>query len=212
MTSTNSNSIIQRATFDMFRNWTKVAAEKYPDMDFTIKDETELVNDTKDAISKALKSLFLPEKEENRQNTQWCIGYVEGYILGCVSVKWHSNYIFTQTDSYRCMMALQSILEYVKVDSNLSWRLDNIYKELLKPTNLEQLKNQTQIDVDFFQKLDHFPDKKSGVVIQTLDNLRVTFIKKQFNEPSLDIPEKEYFSHKEIQSFIEKWKEKSISS
>jgi len=208
---TLTNRIIQRATFDMFRSWTKVAAEKYPNMDFTINDETELVNDAKEAVSDALKNLFLPEKEEKRQNAQWCIGYVEGYMLGCLSVKWHSDYIFTQTDNYRYMMALQSILEYVKVDSNLSWRLDNINKALLKQTNLEQINKQTQIDEDFYQKLDTSLNKKSGVVLQTLENLRVTFIKKLFEESSIKIPTKDYFSQDEIQSFIEKWQENSIS-
>ena len=202
---TPTHKIIQRVAFDLFRDWTKAATEKYPDMDFTIKDETELVNDTKDAISEALKTLFLSEKDEDRQNMSWCIGYVKGFIKGNLRAKWFSDYVLTQTDNYRYMMAIKSILEYVRVDSDLSWRLDNIHRELLKLTNLEQIKPQTQIDVDFFQKLDHVPDKKSGIVIQTLENLRVTLIKKLFNESSLDIPEKNYFSSEEIQSFIEKW-------
>jgi len=34
--------IIQRAAFEMFRDWTKIASERYPNMDFIMKDETKI--------------------------------------------------------------------------------------------------------------------------------------------------------------------------
>jgi len=203
-----TNEIIQRAAFEMFSNWIKIVEEEYPDMDFTIKDETELVYDTKATITNALKSLFSPENDEKRKDPFWCIGYVEGFIRGNLSEKWFSNYVLIQTDNYRYIIAVKSILEYVRVDSDLIWRLDAIYKELFKLNNLEQIKFQTQIDMAFFQKHDLPPIYNSGIAVQALDNLLVTLIKNLLEESSLEIPDKEYFSHEEIQSFIEKWEKK----
>ena len=209
MNSTTSiNKIIQRAAFDMFCNWSKVAYEKYPDLDFTIKDETELVNDTKEAINKALKSLFSSENHEKIQDKQWRIGYVIGFIRGNLGTRWFTNYVSMQSDDYKYMLAVKSILEYSRVDSDLSWRLDNLYKKLYESTNLEYLKHQTQVDVAFVEKYLLSPSNESGIVLQTLDNLMIALIEKIIEDPSsFRIPDREYFSHEEINSFIVNWQE-----
>ena len=61
------NKIIQSAAFEMFRDWTKIASNAYPDMDFTIIDETKLVIDTQKTIAQAVESLFSPEYDEDRK-------------------------------------------------------------------------------------------------------------------------------------------------
>jgi len=197
------DKIIQQSAFDMFRDWSKVASERYPNMDFTIIDETELVNDTKESVGKALRSLFSSEYDEKRQNQEWCIGFVKGFIEGCLSVKWFHEYYQKQTNNYRNMIAVKSVLEFFKIDSDLKWRLDAIYKEFFKSCNLDNLEFKTKIDVDFFKKYSISTTYNAKIVEQIFDNLSTMFAKNMINETSFSLPEKEYFSDEEVQFFIE---------
>jgi len=199
------NAITQRAAFEMFRDWTKIAKEKYPAMDFSIVDETELVNDTKESISNALISLFSEEHEEDRESKGWCIGFVKGFIRGNLSVKWFHEYYQKQSDNYRNFIAVKSIIEYFKVDADLSWRLDAIYKEFFKSTNLENIELRTKVDVDFFKKYGLTAPFQKGIVEQVLDNMLGIFIRNFTNKSAFDLPNKEYFSNEEISLIIEKY-------
>ena len=195
---------IQQAAFNMFRDWTKEALERFSYMDFTIVDETALVDDTKEAITDALESLFSSKYYEKRKNQDWCIGFVEGFIQGNLASKWFHKYYQTQTDNYRHMMAVKSIIEYTKVDSDLSWRLDNIYKELFKlcDFNLEHLSHNVQIDKDFRKKYDLADVSKKGLVMQALHNLTDMFAKRMIEEKSFSLPDEDYFSREDIQILI----------
>ena len=195
---------IQHAAFEMFRDWTIEALERFPNMDFTIVDETGLVDDTKDAITKALRSLFSSEHKEERKDKGWCIGFVQGYVQGNLAAKWFHKYYQTQTDNYRYMMAVKSIIEYTKVDSDLSWRLDNIYKELFKLCvyNLEHISHHVQIDTDFREKHDLANVSKKGLVMQALHSLTDMFAKKMIDVSSFRLPDKHYFSREDLQYLI----------
>lgn len=48
---------IQNISFQMFRDWTANAKEKYPDYDFTIIDETILVTNLTSSIQSAVNTL-----------------------------------------------------------------------------------------------------------------------------------------------------------
>ena len=178
------DKIIQQSAFDMFRDWSKVASEMYPNMDFTIIDETELVNDTKESVGKALRRLFSSEYDEKRQDQGWCIGFVKGFIRGSISPKWFHEYYQKQTDNYRNMIAVKSVLEFFKVDSDLKWRLDAIYKEFFKSCNLDNLEFKTKIDVDFFKKYGISTTYNAKIVEQIFDNLSAMFAKNMINETS----------------------------
>ncbi|MDR3245473.1 MAG: hypothetical protein LBT50_03470 [Prevotellaceae bacterium] len=142
-----AGKIIQRAAFSMFRDWTKEVSKKYPTMDLTISDETELVNDTKKTIHDALNSLASPEYIEERKCQGWSIGFVIGFIRGTLSTYWFYQYIQQQTDTYRYFIAVKSILEYMRIDTNLSWKLDALYKPLLiSDINLNRIELKRQIN------------------------------------------------------------------
>ena len=49
---------IKPAAFSFFREWTKAAIKDFPDMDFTIRDESILVTDLSNSIHSALASLI----------------------------------------------------------------------------------------------------------------------------------------------------------
>ena len=96
-----TNQIIQKATFEMFRDWSKIASEMYPNMDFSIIDETKLVEDIKKTIAAALRCLFASEYNEERKNQYWCIGFIRGFIQSNLGVKWSYDYYQKQTDNYQ---------------------------------------------------------------------------------------------------------------
>jgi len=196
-----TNKIIQKAAFEMFRDWTKAASEMYPNMDFSIIDETELVEDTKESIAAALRSLFSSKYNEKRENQNWCIGFISGYIKGNLEVKWFHNYYQKQTDDYRNMNAIKSIQEYLQVDSDLSWKLDAIYKHLITSCNLANVEYQTYIDQEIFDRYNLLASN-TGYVEQALDNLLTISINKIINQPSIPFPDRDYFSREEILSFI----------
>jgi len=199
------NLITQRAAFEMFRDWTKIAKERYPAMDFTIVDETVLVNDTKESMSDALISLFSEKHDEDRQSRGWCIGFVKGFIRGNLSVGWFHEYYQKQSDNYKNFIAVKSIIEYFKVDSDLGWRLDAIYREFFKSINLENIELRTKVDVDFLKKYDLKAPFQKGIVEQVLNNMLTMFIRNNAKETSFELPDKEYFSDEEILLIIEKY-------
>lgn len=67
--------IIANIAFKIFRAWTKNATKFYPDMNFTIVDETRLVNDLEATILKGIKTLQKEEKKESRKQLILRVGY-----------------------------------------------------------------------------------------------------------------------------------------
>ena len=202
----NSDKIIQRASFEMFRDWTKIASEKYPNMDFTIIDETELFKDAYSSFNDACESLFSSKYDDKRKDKNWCIGFVEGYMKGSISRQWFHEYFQKQTDNYKNMIALKSVLEFSKVDSDLSWRLDALYIQFFKSINLEQIELRTEVDNSFLDKLNIPPTVRTGIVFQLFEKLVVRFIKEMTDEEPFNfshIDEKQYISTEEMLFLIE---------
>ena len=202
----NPDKIIQRVAFEMFRDWTKLASKKYPHLDFTIIDETELFNDAKNSFNYAIESLFSAENADERKDKFWCIGFVVGFLKGNLSQKWFHEYYQKQTDNYKNMIALKSVLEFSKVDSDLSWRLDAIYKQFFKSINLEEIELRTKVDTNFLNKFNLQPTAGTGIVFQLIDNLVVGFIKNMADEKTVSfsrMDEKQYISDEEMLFLIE---------
>ena len=202
----NPDIIIQRVAFEMFRDWTKLASKKYPHLDFTIIDETELFNDAKNSFNAAIKSLFSSKYVDERKDKFWCIGFVEGFLKGNLSQKWFHEYYQKQTDNYKNMIALKSVLEFSKVDCDLSWRLDAIYKQFFKSINLDEIELRTKVDTNFLDKFNLQPTAGAGIVFQLFENLVISFLKNMANENPIrfsQMDEKQYISNEEMLFLIE---------
>ena len=74
--------ITKRIAFDLFKIWTKEAIVDYPNNDFTLIDETNLVNDLKDSLSSAVRCLVKEEKAEQRRVLGYDYGFIVGFIQG----------------------------------------------------------------------------------------------------------------------------------
>ncbi|MEA3444794.1 MAG: hypothetical protein U9R19_08740, partial [Bacteroidota bacterium] len=86
--------------FDLFRKWTKNATLDYPNNDFTIIDETILVNDLKDTLNSSLRCLVEEEKNEKRKILGYDFGFIIGFIQGNLNKHWFNEYIIKRTDLY----------------------------------------------------------------------------------------------------------------
>jgi hypothetical protein len=130
----------QIIAFNLFREWTKNAAREYPEHDFSILDETALVDDFLSALNKAIESLVKEEKAENRKVRGYDFGYITGFIRGSLNLQWNTDYLMKQGVDYKEFTANKAILQYLKIDEIAALRINGIYEELLKQnTNVQSL-------------------------------------------------------------------------
>ena len=125
-------NITKRIAFDLFRIWTKKAIVDYPNNDFTIIDETNLVNDLKNTLSSAVKSLVKEEKTEQRKVLGYDFGFIIGFIQGNLNKHWFNEYMIKRTDLYKGFIINKAIIEYLKSDNLTGIRVKSIYENLLK--------------------------------------------------------------------------------
>lgn len=133
--------------FNLFRDWTKNAKEFYPDMDFTIIDETKLVEDLERTILLGISELQKEEKLEKRKQPEFDYGFLTGFVQGTLEISWMYEYINKNTESYRNFMACKSILEYLRFDIDTGNRINKLYKGLIKEDT-----NLSVIDINIDEK------------------------------------------------------------
>ncbi len=122
----------KKIAFDLFRMWIKNAIIDYPSDDFTIIDETNLIDDLKDTLNSAVRSLLKEEKTEKRKITGYDFGFIVGFIQGNLNKHWFNEYIIKRTDLYKGFIINKAIIEYLKFDNLTGIRVNTIYENLLK--------------------------------------------------------------------------------
>jgi hypothetical protein len=197
--------LIQKTAFAMFRDWSKKASRYFPKMDFTIIDETKLVNELQESINSAVRSLFDPEYNEDRKIQGWSTGFICGFIQSNLGGIWYYEYVIKQTETYRNFIAIKAILEYLKVDTDLGIRFDSLYKELFKDANLDNLEISPKIDVDFLSRFGLQPaTPQNRLVAQSLESLSVRLLKEMAEEESFNgFKTEKYLTKEDIQLIIE---------
>ncbi len=88
----------------------------YPHLDFTIIDESLLVQDLLHSVRSAKKSLLSEEKEAKRSVQ----GYDEGFNL-----QWINEYIRKQQQPYKEFIALKALKNYLAFDTLTAIRAKN---------------------------------------------------------------------------------------
>lgn len=130
----------QSIAFDLFRTWTRELNVKYPKHKITIKDERIIVEDVKSSLTQALQALFQTDEFHTSFIPGWDIGYVYGFMIGSLNTQWYHTYVAVQTDDYKTMVAMQTIRDYLKLNSTLKIQLTDLYVRLLnKDNNLESI-------------------------------------------------------------------------
>jgi hypothetical protein len=125
-------NITKKIAFDLFRIWTKQAIIDYPNNDFTIIDETNLVYDLKNTLSSAVRCLVKEEKAEQRKILGYDFGFIIGFIQGNLNKHWFNEYIIKRTDLYKGFVINKAIIEYLKFDNLTRIRVKSIYENILE--------------------------------------------------------------------------------
>jgi hypothetical protein len=143
--------IITGIAFKLFRLWTKGANDYFPDLNFTIVDETKLVDDLEKAILKGIVALQNDDKKEKRKKQGFDYDFLISYLRGNLDTGWTHEYIHKNSELYRNYVACKSILEYLRFDTETGFRINNLYKGIMKnETNLAEI--STKIDEKEIEK------------------------------------------------------------
>ncbi len=85
--------IITSIAFKLFRLWTKGANDNFPDLNFTIVDETKLVDDLEKAILKEIIALQNDDIKEKRNKQGFHYNFLISYLRGNLDSRWTHEYI-----------------------------------------------------------------------------------------------------------------------
>lgn len=199
---------IQKAAFQMFRDWTKNAKIKYTTLDFTIIDEGILVKDLTNSIKSAVNSLKKEEKEVKRNRHGYDIGFMLGFINSNLNGHWVHEYIRKRNDDYKALMVLKALQLYLDIEDIALIKIDEIYKKIfINDVNYEDiyLKPDKKQFKDFGSNIefDVETNRQNNVAI-ALENLimeKIIKIVKDKDESFLPKVEK-YFSNEDLELFI----------
>lgn len=199
---------IQNTAFQMFRDWTRNAQEVYTELDFTIIDETILVNDLMNSIQSAVKSLKAEDKNNRREMLGYDIGFVQGFIYSNLNEHWVHEYIRKRSDDYKMLITLKSLQLYLDIDEILLIKIDEIYKQMfIQDVNFDNIyfKPDKKNFIDFNSNLDIDVNiNRDNNISISLQNLIIEKIIKIINkDEGYFLPEvKNYFTEKDITTFI----------
>lgn len=199
---------INKTVFQMFRDWTKNAKSKYPEIDFTIIDETILINDLTQSIKSAVKSLKKEEKKSKREMPEYDIGFIWGFICTNLNQHWVHEYIRKRSNDYKMLMTLKALQLYLDIEDITLIKIDELYRKMVeKDVNFENIYFKPDVkqfkDFDSDLKINLDNNRQNNISI-SLDNLITEKIVQIINEKdTLFLPETEkYFSKDDVKLLI----------
>jgi len=193
----------------MFRDWTAKARSLHPEMDFTIKDESVLVNDLVSCARSAVNSLRADEKKTRREIPGYDVGFMLGYISSSLNEHWVHEYIRKRSEDYKILIALKALRIYLELDEVVLIKINKLYSGLYQDdvnfTDLDLTARRKQFK-DFGSKLDiPLEDESGDSVLIGVHNLITERVLKIIDKKSPELmPEtREYFSTEEIELMLE---------
>ncbi len=146
---------------EIYDSWRAHTKPKYPDYPFEASIKT-LETDLKIAFAKSLECLWKEEKEEKRKRLGWSTGFILGCISSILSTQWSYQYVYIETDEYKQLLLLKTLIQYLDFDLITVERLKKLYHYFLdKKTDLiDEVNNKSEIVV----YLDKFKEGKKDVL------------------------------------------------
>jgi hypothetical protein len=193
--------------FEMFRDFTKNVKQVYPDINLTIIDETLLVNDLVETVTKARVSLMHDEKKNKREIQGYDLGFMIGFITANLSTRWEYEYIMRQSDGYKQFCCFKAIRLYLELSSLTALRVGEIYNHLItEGVNVENI-NKIVVAEDLDRMLANLEDeiKPHNAVLQALHNYENNYINQYLKRKTgrfLD-SSKYYFTDQELTDIID---------
>jgi hypothetical protein len=205
-----SKKLIQAKAFELFREWRKRVVAEKPELDFTIKDETVLVEDLYESIRSARKALIEEEKRQKRVIKGYDIGFMYGFISSNLGTGWEWEYIIKQSKEYKEVIAYKAIKAFFGINEIAQIEVSDLYRQLL----LEDLNIDNLDTLVIAQKIENpkindiiasNTQPYTNEILQALDNKITEFINHYLKRKTKyflhDI--ENHFSHTEIEYIIE---------
>lgn len=195
---------IEKIAFDMFREWTQNAQQKFQHLDFTIIDERKLVEDVRETIFSANTAIHKEEKIEKRKQLGYDKGFICGFICGNLNVNWYNEYVIKQSNKYKEFLVFKSLKIYLELFELERIKINNIYTHLFfEDLNIYQDTSveHTNLQHESLKEIDTMPKDEILVVLNNqIHNYINDFMK--LNKPDfLDSVEK-YFTDADILAII----------
>ncbi len=194
--------------FQLFRHWTKKASKQYPNYDFVIIDERQLVTDLENSIESAFDSLTKEEKAKNRAVNGYDYGYFMGFVSSNLNAHWVHEYITKQTSVYKEFNALKAIIMFLKLDTLTTIKIQELYKALLaQDNNIDNYMNEIELkptSENFINELASELSTETSPIIKALENRQMELLVEIFKIKAPDfMPDlKGYFKEEDVQKAI----------
>jgi hypothetical protein len=196
---------IASKAFEMFREWTTGARFYFPTLDFTIIDESVLVQDLVKSIQSARKALLDEKHDAKRVKLGYDVGFMLGFIGGQLDAHWTHEYITKQSREYKEFTALSAVRQYFFVNEIAAIHTIELYKHLLtRNANLDNLSTQISVrSLEELSEIDIAPASQNPVLL-AIDSLINAYILKNYRNGSADLmrPMHCYFSNEEMEFLI----------
>ena len=198
---TSIDQKIPKASFDLFRHWTKVVgiSEK-----IVIKSEQSLVADLRNAIEAAIKALK-HQSNLSRKPWGWDIGFIIGFIDSNLGNHWFFEYVTKNSEKYKAFAALRAIETYFRFNDIAKIRTDSLYRRFLEEdSNIENIKIEvTKQDLEV-KNLEVYSTSEEGMTMTILNNLIIRQVKTVTKmKNNVKLPIQDYFSIEEIEKLID---------
>ena len=202
----------------IYKVWIENTQPHYPHYPFKATDDI-LTTDLKNAFVNALKALCTEEKKDNRNDLGWSIGFIFGFVSSTLSTQWSFEYVYKETDEYKQLLLLKTLIQYLDVDQIIIERLERLYNFFLdKKTNVAENGNNKSEIIVSFRKFKKEKNKRShnnfsttlieyleSIMLEKHNAIFTNLIKNQY------LPDiKYFFSKDDIQSIIHQIEEQGL--
>lgn len=117
--------------FDLFRYWTSEAKIIYPNHNFDIQDESDLITEFENTVKSACKALNKEKNKEKRLIIGFDSGFVDGFIRSSLDTHWYFEFIYKKSDAYKEFLAIKAVKLYLEVNTKALNGIQKLYEHLL---------------------------------------------------------------------------------
>ncbi|GAB4338726.1 MAG: hypothetical protein OHK0038_17570 [Flammeovirgaceae bacterium] len=166
--------------FQVFRIWTVEAKKTFPQYDYEVLEEQELIDDLDLAMKKSLKILFETNYEENKHIVGWRTNFFVSALAQHLNLIWFKRFILAYNDSFKRLVWFKSMLLYMDGDELSQISVNRLSKNLLDSPFPFEIKEP--VDLEEASPLHLLADLSFKENWLDQKNWLEDFLEKEFNE------------------------------
>jgi hypothetical protein len=197
---------IDSKSFEIFRKWVDEVKKVNSTFVPLIESEEEIIISVKKHILKCLKTIS--KKKDKRDLTDWCIGFLKGYLSSTLSTSWNWKY-YKKPFKYKKALWLKSIILTLDADDEFARKVNRLYILLFENNfALENATDFSKIEINENEAQGHqiladlsYQENRDTFKTALIDVMYESLLEKE--EEEIEFPEIEnFFSYKEIEEII----------